>query len=62
MSFSLMKHISDALALDECALSKIGTTLYTPDGKIKNMTVILEELAELWNKDLEEKIKNACRR
>lgn len=62
MSFSLMKHISDALALDECALSKIGITMYTPDGKIKNIITIFEEIAELWSKDLEEKIKDACRR
>lgn len=60
MSFSLMKHISDALALDECVLSKIGITMYTPDGKIKDVITILEEIAELWNKDLEEKIKNDC--
>lgn len=62
MSFSLMKHINDALALDEGALSKIGITIYTPDGKIKNITTIFEEIAELWSKDLEEKIKNDCRR
>lgn len=55
MSFPLMKHINDALALDECALSKIGITIYTPDGKIKNVMAIFEEIAKLWSKDLEEK-------
>ena len=62
MSFSLMKHINDALALDECALSKIGISIYDSEGKIKNVTAIFEEIAELWSKDFEEKIKDACRR
>ena len=62
MSFSLMKHINDALALDECALSKIGIRIYDAEGKIKNVTAIFEEIAELWSKDFEEKIKDACRR
>lgn len=60
MSFSLMKHLCDALELNDSALSKIGITIYTPDGKIKNITTIFEEIAELWSKDLEEKIKNDC--
>lgn len=60
MSFSLMKHLCDALELNDSALSKIGITIYTPDGKIKNITAIFEEIAELWSKDLEEKIKNDC--
>lgn len=55
-----MKHINDALALDECALSKIGISIYDSEGKIKNVTAIFEEIAELWSKDLEEKIKNDC--
>ena len=58
MSYSLIKHINDALTLDESALSLIGITIYTPDGKIKNITTILEEIAEFWSKDFEEKIKN----
>ena len=53
-----MKHLTDALALDEDALSKIGITIYTPEGEIKNIMTIFEEIAELWGKDLEEKIKN----
>lgn len=60
MSYSLIKHINDALTLDESALSKIGITIYTPDGKIKNITTIFEEIVELWNKNFEEKIKNDC--
>lgn len=60
MSFNLVKHLSDALILDESALSKIGITIYTPDGEIKNIITIFEEIAELWGKDLEEKIKNDC--
>lgn len=56
-----MKHLTDALALGD-VLSEIGITIYTPEGKIKNMATILEEIAELWNKDLEEEIKNDCRR
>ena len=60
MSFSLMKHLCDALELNDSALSKIGITIYTPDGKIKNIMTIFEEIAELWSKDLEEKIKNDC--
>lgn len=60
MSFSLMKDLCDALELNDSALSKIGITIYTPDGKIKNITTIFEEIAELWSKDLEEKIKNDC--
>lgn len=58
MSFSLMKHITDALTLDEGALSNIGISIYTPEGKIKDITTIFEEIAEFWSKDLEEKIKN----
>ena len=58
MSFNLIKHISDALILDEDALSKIGITIFTPEGEIKNIMTIFEEIAELWSKDLEEKIKN----
>ena len=53
-----MKHLTDALALDKDALSKIGITIYTPEGEIKNIMTIFEEIAEFWNKDLEEKIKN----
>lgn len=60
MSFNLIKHISDALILDEDALSKIGITIFTPEGEIKNIMIIFEEIAELWSKDLEEKIKNDC--
>ena len=60
MSFSLVEHLTDALALDEEALSKIGITIYTPEGEIKNIMTIFEEIAELWSKDLEEKIKNDC--
>ena len=60
MSFSLMEHLCDALELNDSALSKIGITIYTPDGKIKNITTIFKEIAELWSKDLEEKIKNDC--
>ena len=60
MNSSPMKHLTDALASDECILSKIGITFYTPDGKIKNITAIFEEIAEFWSKDLEEKIKNDC--
>ena len=55
-----MKHLTDVLALDEDALSKIGITIYTPEGEIKNIMTIFEEIAELWGKDLEEKIKNDC--
>ena len=55
-----MKHITDALTLDEGALSNIGITIYTPEGKIKDITTILEEIAEFWSQDLEEKIKNDC--
>ena len=58
MSFSLMKHINDALALDESALSQIGISIYDSEGKIKNVTAIFEEIAEIWCKDFEEKIKN----
>ena len=60
MSFNLIKHISDALILDEDAVSKIGITIFTPEGEIKNIMIIFEEIAELWSKDLEEKIKNDC--
>ena len=60
MSFNLIKHISDALILDEDALSKIGITIFTPEGEIKNIMTIFEEIAELWRKVLEEKIKNDC--
>ena len=62
MSFNLIKHVSDALILDEDALSKIGISIFTPEGEIKNIMTIFEEIAELWGKDLEEKIKNDCRR
>lgn len=62
MSFSLMKYINDALALDECALSEIGISIYDSEGKIKNVITIFEEIAELWSKDFEEKIEDACRR
>lgn len=62
MSFNLIKHVSDTLILDEDALSKIGITIFTPEGEIKNIMTIFEEIAELWGKDLEEKIKNDCRR
>ena len=62
MSFNLIKHISDALILDEDALSKIGITIFTSEGEIKNIMTIFEEIAELWGKDLEEKLKNDCRR
>ena len=55
MSFSIIKHLNDALSFDENVLSKIGITIYTPEGKIKNIATILEEIAELWSKDLEEK-------
>ena len=58
MSFSIIKHLDNALYFDENVLSKIGITIYTPEGKIKNITTILEEIAKLWNKDLEEEIKN----
>lgn len=58
MSSSLMKHLTDALSLDEGALSNIGITIYTPEGKIKDITTILKEIAEFWSEDLEEKIKN----
>ena len=58
MSFPLMKHLTEALTLDEDALSKIGITIYTPEGEIKNIMTIFEEIAKLWSKDLEEKIKN----
>ena len=60
MNFNLIKHVSDALILDEDALSKIGITIFTPEGEIKNIMTIFEEIAELWGKDLEEKIKNDC--
>ena len=60
MSFNLIKHVSDALILDEDALSKIGISIFTPEGEIKNIMTIFEEIAELWGKDLEEKIKNDC--
>lgn len=53
-----MKHLTEALTLDEDALSKIGITIYTPEGEIKNIMTIFEEIAKLWSKDLEEKIKN----
>ena len=53
-----MKHLTEALTLDEDALSKIGITIYTPEGEIKDIMTIFEEIAKLWSKDLEEKIKN----
>ena len=56
MSFSIIKYLNDIFTFDD-VLSEIGITIYTPEGKIKNMATILEEIAELWNKDLE-KIKN----
>lgn len=62
MSFNPIKHLPSALFLEGETLSKIGITIYTPDGKIKNIMTIFEEIAELWNKDLEEKIRNDCRR
>ena len=57
MSFSIIKYLNDIFTFDD-VLSEIGITIYTPEGKIKNMATILEEIAELWNKDLEEEIKN----
>ena len=57
MSFSIIKYLNDRFTFDD-VLSEIGITIYTPEGKIKNMATILEEIAELWNKDLEEEIKN----
>ena len=60
MSFNLIKHLCDALNSDEGALSKIGISIYDSEGKIKNVTAIFEEIAELWDKDLEGKIKNDC--
>lgn len=60
MSFNLIKHLCDALNSDESALSKIGISIYDSEGKIKSVTAIFEEIAELWSKDLEEKIKNDC--
>jgi hypothetical protein len=60
MSFNLIKHLCAALNSDESALSKIGISIYDSEGKIKNVTAIFEEIAELWSKDLEEKIKNDC--
>lgn len=59
MSFSIIKYLNDIFTFDD-VLSEIGITIYTSEGKIKNMATILEEIAELWNKDLEEKIKNDC--
>ena len=62
MSFNIIKYFCDALDLNESALSKIGISIYDSEGKIKNVTAIFEEIAELWSKDFEEKIKDACRR
>ena len=60
MSFTLFKHLCDALSLDESTLSQIGISIYDSEGKIKNVTTIFEEIAEIWSEDLEEKIKNDC--
>ena len=60
MSFSLIKHLCDALNQNESALSKIGISIYDSEGKIKKVTAIFEEIAEFWDKDLEGKIKNDC--
>ena len=60
MSFNLIKHLCDALNLDEGALSKIGISIYDSESKKKNVTAIFEEIAEFWDKDLEGKIKNDC--
>lgn len=54
MSFSIIKYLNDIFTFDD-VLSKIGITIYTPEGKIKNMATILEEITELWSKELEEK-------
>ena len=54
MSFSIIKYLNDIFTFDD-VLSEIGITIYTPEGKIKNIATILEEIAELWSKDLEEK-------
>lgn len=54
MSFSIIKYLNDIFTFDD-VLSEIGITIYTSEGKIKNMATILEEIAELWNKDLEKK-------
>lgn len=62
MSFNLIKYLCDALNQDESALSKIGISIYDSEGKIKSVTAIFEEIAELWSKELEEKIKNDCYR
>ena len=55
MSFNIIKYLCDALDLNESALSKIGISIYDSEGKIKNVTAIFDEIAELWNKELEEK-------
>lgn len=60
MSFNTIKDLCDALDLKESALSKIGITIYTQEGEIKNTMTIFEEIVELWSKDLEEKIKEVC--
>ena len=60
MSFNIIKYLCDALDLNESALSKIGISIYDSEGKIKNVTAIFDEIAELWSKDLEEKIKDDC--
>lgn len=60
MSFSIIKYLNDIFTFDD-VLSEIGITIYTSEGKIKNMATILEEMSEFWSKDLEEKkIKNDC--
>lgn len=57
MSFNIIKYLCDALDLNESALSKIGVSIYDSEGRIKNVTAIFDEIAELWNKDLEGKQK-----
>ena len=54
MSFIIIKYLCDALNLNESALSKIGVSIYDSEGRIKNVTAIFDEIAELWSKDLEE--------
>lgn len=56
MSFSIIKYLNDIFTFDD-VLSEIGITIYTSEGKIKNIATILEEMSELWSKDLEEKNK-----
>lgn len=54
MSFNIIKYLCDALDLNENALSKIGVSIYDSEGRMKNVTTIFDEIAELWSKDLEE--------